>query len=167
MRSVPQRRRPAARPDELFRHDPDRPAFAEAALSAFSFLSELGYCVVSREPTFVRLERSDVFVQMYHGRSSYAVDLEIGREAENQLFSLHELLTAFAPHVVDMARYQAVENDVLERCLRSIAETLRVAAASILAGEQEAFADLAATAARIRNAATFDAQYGASTSATG
>lgn len=137
------------------------PAFDHLALDAFAFLAEMGFKVVERTPTFVRLERGEVFVQLYHGRSSHQVGLELGREAHGQLFSLNEVLVAFAPDLAEQARYQATEPDVLERCLRSVAKTLREQATEVLLGEDAAFLILSQTATKVRRTATLGAQYGA------
>ncbi len=53
--------------------------FVEATLTAFDFLvHEYGFHVVSAEPTFVRYESGDTFVNVYHGRASYELGAEVG-----------------------------------------------------------------------------------------
>jgi hypothetical protein len=53
--------------------------FQEAVLASFTFLSELGFRPLEENATFVRYESSEVFVNVYHGRSSYELGVEIGR----------------------------------------------------------------------------------------
>ncbi|MGH8590336.1 MAG: hypothetical protein ACREXX_13715, partial [Gammaproteobacteria bacterium] len=55
--------------------------FVEEAQTAFHFLvEELGFRLVKCEPpTFVRYESNKLFVNVYHGRLSYEIDVEIGR----------------------------------------------------------------------------------------
>src|SRR6266508_1197859 len=74
--------------------------FAPAATQAFSFLVErLGFRLAKQEPTFVRYESKSVFVNIYHGRSSYEIGVEVGpraqtpREAEEK-FMLGDVLVA-------------------------------------------------------------------------
>ena len=53
--------------------------FAEAVLGAFDFLvKDFGFRCVESEMTFVRYESPDVFVNVYHGRASYEIGVEIG-----------------------------------------------------------------------------------------
>lgn len=53
--------------------------FAETVLNAFDFLvKDFGFRCVNSEMTFVRYESPDVFVNVYHGRASYEIGVEIG-----------------------------------------------------------------------------------------
>src|ERR1700680_1402044 len=56
--------------------------FQEAVLSGFKFLSEFGFRPVEQKVTFVRYESSQVFVNVYHGRASYELGVEVGRLTE-------------------------------------------------------------------------------------
>lgn len=60
---------------------PDRASlgFAEVVLSCFSFLEARGFERVRVEPTFVRYESDRAFVNVYHGRSSYELGVEVGQ----------------------------------------------------------------------------------------
>lgn len=53
--------------------------FQEAVLSSFKFLTDLGFAPVEQKVTFVRYESSEIFVNVYHGRASYELGVEIGR----------------------------------------------------------------------------------------
>jgi hypothetical protein len=53
--------------------------FREAVLSSFKFLTAAGFCPVEQEMTFVRYESPEVFVNIYHGRASFELGVEIGR----------------------------------------------------------------------------------------
>src|SRR5690349_15884302 len=56
-----------------------RLGFVEEVLAAFDFLtSEYGFRIVEVEVTFVRYETAEVFVNIYHGRSSYELGVEVG-----------------------------------------------------------------------------------------
>lgn len=139
-----------------------RLGFVGLALSAFAFLLRKGFEVVLREPTRLVFESSAVFVNIYHGRSSYQVGLEIGRLGDpRQKYSLHEILAALAPSEVDKARCQTTDPEVLERCLSSIADVVDRTCGSLLAGDVVAFEDLRVAVAPRRKAVTLEAQFGA------
>src|SRR5690242_10148131 len=101
-----------------------RLGFVDLVFKAFAFLLRLGFVVARRDGTFVRFEKDNVFVNVYHGRSSYQVGLELGRIHESDIYSLHELLSATAPAEVEQARCQTTDPETLGRCLSSIAATI-------------------------------------------
>lgn len=61
--------------------------FKEAVLSSFKFLNDVGLRPVQQEMTFVRYESPEVFVNVYPGRASFELGVEIGRlqEPKNKL----------------------------------------------------------------------------------
>src|SRR5262249_16077605 len=76
--------------------NPDRESigFKEAALSSFRFLSDLGFRTVAVHVTQVRYESHDVFVNVYHGRASFELGVEIGRlKHPDEKVPLDEMLT--------------------------------------------------------------------------
>ncbi|MGH9556716.1 MAG: hypothetical protein ACRD2Y_12935 [Terriglobales bacterium] len=62
---------------------PEREAFgfAEAVRTHFGFLEEYGLRPVEEKSTFVRYESPSIFVNVYHGRMSFELGVEIGRMA--------------------------------------------------------------------------------------
>jgi hypothetical protein len=52
--------------------------FAEVAQEALHFLSDYGFRLQSSDATIVRYASERVFVNVYHGRSSYELGLEVG-----------------------------------------------------------------------------------------
>lgn len=56
--------------------------FKDAVLSSFKFLGEFGFRPVEEKTTFVRYESSQVFVNIYHGRTSFEMGVELGRLKE-------------------------------------------------------------------------------------
>lgn len=138
-----------------------RLGFVDLALKAFAFLLRLGFVVTRRDGTLVRFERDNVFVNVYHGRSSYQVCLELGRVPQNDIYWLHELLSATAPAHIDQARWQTADPEVLGRCLSSIGATIEQCCGPLLNGDTDAFEKLRAAAAPGRRAATLQAQFGA------
>lgn len=135
--------------------------FVDLALKAFGFLLDGGFSVARRDETLLRFESSDVFVNVYHGRSSYEVGLELGRLQEGEMYSLHEVLTAVAPGEVQRARCQTTDREMLARCLDVIAEKVEQRCQLLLAGDSIAFEKLRSAVAPQRKAITLEAQFGA------
>jgi hypothetical protein len=71
-----------------------RLGFKEAVLSSFKFLSDLGLHPVEEKLTFVRYESSDVFLNVYHGRASFELGVEIGRlkQPEEEKLTIHDIV---------------------------------------------------------------------------
>lgn len=138
-----------------------RLGFVELVLSTFAFLLRLGFVVARREGTLVRFEKDNVFVNVYHGRASYQVGLELGRVRDGDMYSLHELFRALAPSDIEQARCQTTDPEVLRQCLASIAATIERHCGALLAGNASAFDEVDAAVAPLRKAATLQAQYGA------
>lgn len=138
-----------------------RLGFADLVLRAFGFLLQLGFVVARREGTLVRFEKDNVFVNVYHGRSSYQVGLELGRIHEGDTYSLHELLSATSPADIEQARCQTTDPEILGRCLSSIATTIEQRCGFLLKGDACAFEKLDAAVAPGRRAVTLQAQFGA------
>ncbi len=139
----------------------ERLGFVELALKAFAFLLGIGFEVVRREGTSLRFESPTVFVNVYHGRYSYQVGLELGRMPQSDMYSLYELLTAVAPEEVGKARCQTSDPEVLERCLSAIAEIVDQKCRSLLNGDPTAFEWLRSIVDPLRDAATLQAEFGA------
>lgn len=72
--------------------------FAESAQKHFAFLQAQGFNCVDSDPTFARFESSSLFVNIYHGRRSFAIGLELGRlgndDDEKQPYPMPALLEA-------------------------------------------------------------------------
>ena len=56
--------------------------FKDAVLSSFKFLGDFGLRRVEEKLTLVRYESSEVLLNVYHGRASYELGVEIGRLKE-------------------------------------------------------------------------------------
>jgi hypothetical protein len=66
----------------------------------FGFLLSKGFQQVQSEPTFVRFESKGVFVNIYHGRQSFEVGLEIGPlggDPDDKCYSMSELVQLVEP----------------------------------------------------------------------
>jgi len=129
--------------------------FAEAVLTAFDFLVEsYGFRVTRAEPTLVRFESQRVFVNIYHGRSSYELGLEIGRligesgEGEHP-FSLDTILMLDGAQNPPKALFQASTSQDVNDCVHKLASLVRKYAASALAGDNLTFKRLAEIRAKM------------------
>ena len=99
--------------------------FTTFVLREFAFLFQLGFSVARKESTLVRFESKTCFPNVYHGRSSHAVGVELGRIRQGDMYSLYEVLAAVSPANVDRARFQVSDPAELERCLSLVASTDR------------------------------------------
>jgi hypothetical protein len=64
--------------------------FAEEVEDSFSFLKPLGFRRARSEPTFVRFESPQASINVYHGRRSFEIGLEI--ESPTDAYSFSEIL---------------------------------------------------------------------------
>lgn len=64
--------------------------FAEEVKGCFSFLETHGFRRVHSEPTFVRFESPRANINIYHGRRSFEIGLEI--ESPTNIYSFSEIL---------------------------------------------------------------------------
>lgn len=73
----------------------DRPLlqFAEEVKTRFAFLEGSGFHCVRTEVTFVRYESSRIGINVYHGRRSFEIGLEIGSTSSpTEVYSFPEIL---------------------------------------------------------------------------
>lgn len=66
--------------------------FTEAVLDEFSFLESHHFKCVTCEPTYVRFEAGGVFIDIYHGRSSFEIGVDVGLSDLSESYSLSELI---------------------------------------------------------------------------
>jgi len=81
--------------------------FKEAVLSEFKFLTAYGLKPVQQDVTLVRYESEDVFLNVYHGRSSFEIGVEIGRLDRSEKYGLD--------YIVSWAGKQAWEGEGFDR----------------------------------------------------
>lgn len=62
--------------------------FKEAVLAGFQFLRTYGLKPVKEEVTLVRYESKKVFVNVYHGRASFEIGIEVGRRDRPERYGL-------------------------------------------------------------------------------
>src|SRR5690242_2807854 len=120
--------------------------FSEAVRLAFRFLIEdFFFSLIKEDVTYVRYESQTVFVNVYHGRASYELNVEIGervigeRRPENP-FTIGEILQVINPQqYADYRPYQATTSESVEKFVYELAHLVRKYAKPALLGEQEFF----------------------------
>lgn len=132
----------------------DSLAFRREAEAAFEFLRrELGLRLTTAEETFLRYESDAVFVNVYHGRSSYELRFEIGLLANPQSKYYPEELVALRG-VGDEAFFQASSAERVKQYVPRLAGLLRTYAGALLAGDQAEFERLQEVRDRLATAVT-------------
>jgi hypothetical protein len=145
---------PRGSSDKMFktipRSDRTQLGFTEAVLAAFDFLTnQYGFRVKRIEPTFVRYESPLVFVNIYHGRASYELGVQIGRLAddlsqEESAFSLADILDLNgAQDETCHALLQASTPETINKSVPLLASQIRRHAAPVLRGDPDVLAQLA------------------------
>jgi hypothetical protein len=118
--------------------------FEPAVLKSFSFLSTFGLHPVKQNPTFVRYESREVFVNVYHGRSSYELGIEVGRRGDPALPVSHtEMVYAagaadaegFGRHVM----FQVGTPEGVAEFVPKLAKLLERYGSSLLSAQEDAF----------------------------
>ncbi|MGH9874488.1 MAG: hypothetical protein ACRD9S_18695 [Pyrinomonadaceae bacterium] len=122
--------------------------FKEAVLSAFDFLTlEYEFRVTQTEPTFVRYESDRVFVNVYHGRTSYELGVKIGRLSDlpGREYSIEDLLDALGKREESGYAYASVRTpQLIVRFVPRLSAVIKEYASSALRGDSATFEQLAA-----------------------
>lgn len=121
--------------------------FREAVLSCFRFLQFYGMHSVDEKVTFVRYESDIASVNVYHGRASYELGIEVGRLAEpNDKVTLYEIISwagaEEAEGLANHAIFQVSSSEGVQRFVPKLAELVQKYAAPFLRGEQMAYESL-------------------------
>lgn len=112
--------------------------FPEMVIEHFSFLEqELGYSVVQALDTFVQYRYKVIFVNVYHGRSSYEVGFEIGRSdmSPTRRYHYSVILKAVAPEYKGQVFLQADNKEALRFCIDKIAQIAKTYCQSLFIGD--------------------------------
>jgi hypothetical protein len=132
--------------------------FPETVLMFFRFLIEdFGFAVIKQDSTLVRFESGDVFVNIYHGRASYEVGIEIGELRSNTGlpefgYTLGEIISASDPEAG--AAYRAdhiTEPELIEKYVSKISELVKNFAPLALVGNKDFFKRVSDLQARKSN----------------
>jgi len=124
--------------------------FREEVLSQFNYLiTEYGFQCVKTEVTLVRYESQKVFINIYHGRASYELNVEIGLLINSfilgeQNYTLTELVELEgAPNGTYQAYFQVSSQAGVKKFVPIIAKYVKEHAHNILIGDKSTFERLA------------------------
>jgi len=118
--------------------------FKEAVLSSFSFLATYGLRPVHEEITFIRFESVVVFVNVYHGRASFELGVELGRlNNPDEKLSLYDVIAwagaenaeGFGQHVV----FQVSNRKGVQEFVPKLAKLVQQYAVPFLRGDASAY----------------------------
>jgi hypothetical protein len=129
--------------------DRERLGFVDAVCRSFGFLTtEFGFTIVTQTPTMVRFEGNRTIVQVFHGRSSYVLGVEIGLKTPSRdgevRYSLRELVALDeSPGDVDYGEFQISSAVRLPAFVEQLAELTRRIGVKALEGDLEIFERLA------------------------
>ena len=118
--------------------------FRHKAKKHFNFLLiEYGYRCVDEDVTYIRFESEDVFVNLFHGRSSYEVGIEIGllgdvNQSERKV-TINELQEFFGRREDNLFPCQATTPETIDKCLSNLATFLRREGEPVLQGDCSTF----------------------------
>ncbi len=118
--------------------------FREAVLDSFGFLENEGYYIAKQEITYIRYESSLVFINVYHGRASFELGMEIGRLSEpKNVLTLNDIISWYgvdkgkeADHPV---AFQVSSRKGVQEFVPKIADLLKNCAIPLIRGDVEAF----------------------------
>lgn len=120
--------------------------FSEAVHSAFKFLTDdFSFACVRREATFVRYESSNAFVNIYHGRASFEMNVEIGKlkgtgDLEDFPFTIGEILNVASPQEAETYHpFQGTSAESVKTFTTRLAELVQKHATLALRGDLEFF----------------------------
>jgi hypothetical protein len=145
----------------------DRLGFAPAVVEAFAFLEEeYGFRRVATLVTYVRYESPKVFVNVFHGRASYELGVELGLRGpdprQEDHYSLHEFLRFAAPPVSSQYKpFQVTRPETVATFVPVLADLLKSHAGPALVGDEKFFSELQAAVSRDRRALGTEMRLGA------
>lgn len=118
--------------------------FTDVVLSNFKFLGEFGLRPVDEKVTLVRYESAGIFVNVYHGRVSFELGVEIGRlnepEARLSVFDIvrwagAEKAESFGQHVM----FQVSSRQGVQEFVPKLAALVKKYATPFLRGDEDAY----------------------------
>jgi hypothetical protein len=133
--------------------------FAEAVTSTFNFLLEdFSFRCVRKDVTIVRFESNSVFLNVYHGRISFELNVEIGEltaggELPENPFTIGEILHLVNPkEAITYHPYQVHTADSVKRFVAELAQLVKEYAVPALIGDHDFFRRVADVQAKRSNA---------------
>ena len=118
--------------------------FSSEVLSAFQFLTQdYGFKCVKNDVTFVRYESESTFVNIYHGRRSYELGVEIGKLEKDpnipeNWYTIGEIMDFVGVRKdLKFTFFQSRDKDQIKILLKRLAEYVKNYAGDILNGNLE------------------------------
>jgi hypothetical protein len=122
--------------------------FEEAVLAGFDFLRSHGFKLVETGPTLVRFESRKVFVNIYHGRASYEIGVEVGLKARSEKYGL-DYIVSWAGETAWKAEgfgrstmFQVSSWEGVQRIVPRVAEIVRKYGEPFLGGDARFYGQL-------------------------
>jgi hypothetical protein len=114
-------------------------------VSNFGFLLDSGLRLADQQVTFVRYQSDVAFINVYHGRSSYELGVEIGRiDRPGEQLSVNDIVAwagaEKAENVDQHTTFQVAHRDGIQRLVARLADLVRKYALPLLDCEQDAYA---------------------------
>jgi hypothetical protein len=133
--------------------------FVDAVISAFNFLVEdFSFTRVRQDITFVRFESNSVFVNVYHGRVSFELNVEIGELAIGEghpevPFTIGEILHFVSPkEATNYHPYQVHTADSVKKFVAELAKLVKEYAIPALIADHDFFQRVSDVQAKRSNA---------------
>jgi len=135
--------------------------FTNSVLTNFRFLAEMGFSPVQEEVTLVRYESASVFVNVFHGRASFELGVEIGVLCEpTEKVTLYDVVAwadalkreGFGQHVM----FQVSSREGVQQFVPKLADLVRRYAEPFLRGNTTAYTEV--LEARSRAARDYERQ---------
>ncbi len=125
----------------------ERLEFESSVLKSFRFLVvDYGYTVAEAKSTFVRYEKDDLFVNVYQGRGSFEMGVEVGHWIEvrgqrvEQKFQIRDVVSVdHIPEEVGYRHYTATDAETVARFAEILARFTHDYAEPLLQGDRNAF----------------------------
>lgn len=137
---------PSMRPRTVPGRERTSLGFRREALDAFGFLTtSYGLRCAKALGTYVRYESDHVFVNVFHGRSSYEVNVEVGRRTGagvERPFYLAEIVE-LCDGPAGYRPPQATSIETVRRFVGEVAAVVQRCAGPLLAGDHAAFEEIA------------------------
>jgi hypothetical protein len=123
--------------------------FIDKVLSSFKFLINVyGFRCVKIEPTLIRYESNYIFINIYHGRSSFELGVEIGKlekvfGLQENWYTIGEIMDLMGVRdTLGFTIFQASTCDRMQMLVPKLAEYVREYAKSIFEGNLHIFEEL-------------------------
>jgi hypothetical protein len=129
--------------------DRDRLRFVETVLASFEFLGSYGLKPKKTEVTWVRFESKSVFVEVYHGRASYEIGIDIGRRDRAERYGLDYIVFRAGEGAWSAegfgrgTMFQVSSREGVQQFVPKVAELLKKYGERFLRGDPEFYDELA------------------------